>query len=219
MALGLGGCAVARPPASAMPDSAAMASAPRVDPPEPQLMRTLVAVSVVGFTGPGGKPFEVASRMSPADANLHRQIGMKTFALPLRRSAAALTQYPCSTCHQGTTVTARRNVPAHDNIRPVHPHFANGACTTCHVGSSVDQLVLPGGGTATLDQSYRLCAQCHASQVTAWAGGGHGKRLVSWGGRRVVMACTACHDPHRPALEARLPFPGPRIRRTSGGSR
>ena len=60
-------------------------------------------------------------------------------------------------------------------------------------------LVARTGERATLDESYRLCAQCHFAQADAWAGGGHGKRLDGWQGRRVVMACTDCHDPHAPA--------------------
>ena len=132
--------------------------------------------------------------------------------------ATSLRQYPCATCHQGARLTARRGEPGHDNIRPQHPRFSEGACTTCHVTGAVERLALAGGARTTLDHAYRLCAQCHFAQVNAWAAGAHGKRLVAWGGRRVVMSCADCHDPHRPGVEPRLPFPGPRIRRTSGGS-
>ncbi len=209
------GCAAGVPDAGHAPDSAVTV---RAEPPQPPLLRALVAVPVIGFTGPGGGSFEVASRLSGSDAVRHRQIGMRTFALPLRSSATGLRQYPCATCHQGTRVTVRPDEPRHDNIRPEHPRFAEGACATCHVSSSVERLALAGGETATLDHAYRLCAQCHFSQARDWAAGAHGKRLVAWGARRVVMSCTECHDPHRPGLEPRLPFPGPRIRRAAGGS-
>lgn len=199
--------------ARAMPDSVVAVQAV---PPEPPYLRTIVGVTVVGFTGPGGKPFEVNSRTSRSDAALHRQIGMRNFALPLRLSATTLTQYPCATCHQGATVTARRDQAGHDNIKPQHPSHAEGVCTTCHVSGAVDRLALAGGATTTLDHPYRLCGQCHYAQVNAWAAGAHGKRLVAWGGRRVVMSCTDCHDPHRPGTDLRLPFPGPRIRRAPG---
>lgn len=209
--LGAAGCAADAPRVEAAADTVVTV---RAEPPEPPMLRTLVAVPVLGFTGPGKKPFEVASRLSGSDALLHRQIGMRNFALPLRLSATPLRQYPCATCHQGAPLTARRGEPGHDNLRPQHPLYAKGVCTTCHVAGAVERLALARGATTTLDHAYRLCAQCHFAQATAWAAGVHGKRLVAWGGRRVVMNCTDCHDPHRPGVEPRLPSPGPRIRRS-----
>jgi hypothetical protein len=78
----------------------------------------------------------------------------------------------------------------------------------------VGRLRLEAGGTASRDHAYRLCAQCHFRQVESWAYGAHGKRLVGWRGRRVVMGCADCHDPHRPATVPRRPMvavqlPGP----------
>lgn len=214
MAAGVSGCKDRAAVVEAAPDSISTATA---EPPEPPMLRALVTVPVSGFTGPGGKPFEIASRLSGSDVPLHRQIGMRTFALPLRLSARPVSQYPCATCHQGTS---QRTVaqPAHDDVQPEHPRYAEGACTTCHVAGAVDRLALPGGATTSLDHAYRLCAQCHFSQANAWAAGAHGKRLIAWGGRRVVMSCPACHDPHGPGVESRLPFAGPRIRQSSGAS-
>jgi hypothetical protein len=63
--------------------------------------------------------------------------------------------------------------------------------------------------TVSMDQVHLLCAQCHYPEVDSWANGAHGKRLVGWRGRRVVMACTDCHSPHQPATELRTPYPGP----------
>jgi hypothetical protein len=68
-----------------------------------------------------------------------------------------------------------------------------------------------------LDHAYRLCAECHSPQVTAWAAGAHGKRLDGWRGRRVVMGCAECHDPHRPSLEQRIPFRSPTLPSGGGG--
>jgi len=208
------GCAADSRGGKALPDSAAAVRSE----PEPPIVATLVAVPVIGFTGPGGKAFETSKRTSGSDAQLHRQIGMRVFDLPLRRPATSLRQYPCATCHQGAAVKPQRGERFHGNIRLQHPSVAGGACTACHIAGAVDRLALADGDTATLDQAYRLCAQCHFAQANAWAAGAHGKRLVAWGGRRVVMNCTDCHDPHRPGVESRLPFAGPRIRRTSGVS-
>lgn len=212
--LGTSGCVPDASPGETAPDTVASV---RAEPPEPPIVRTLVAVPVSGFAGPGGRPFETSSRTSGSDAQLHRPIGMRVFDLPLRRPATSLRQYPCATCHQGAASKARNGEPGHDNIQPEHPAFSAGVCATCHVSGAVDRLALAGGATATLDHAYRLCAQCHFAQADAWAAGAHGKRLVGWAGRRVVMSCADCHDPHRPGAEPRLPFPGPSIRRTSGG--
>lgn len=186
--------------------------------PEPPGLRAVAAETAYGWSGPGGRPFEVALR-TPGDAShLHGQMGTKTFPLPLRTSELTLTQYPCTSCHEGAVGAGGPRGDAHRNIQPVHPAQTGAACATCHVSGAVERLALQSGETASLDQPYRLCAQCHFSVVDAWAAGAHGKRLQGWGGRRVVMNCTDCHDPHRPGLEWRIPFPGPRIPRSPGGA-
>ncbi len=113
-------------------------------------------------------------------------------------------------------LAARRVGDAHQNIKPVHPAQTGGACATCHSPTDVEFLALGSGERATLDHTYRLCAQCHFSQAASWAGGAHGKRLDGWQGRRVLMGCADCHDPHRPAVESRIPFRAPRIERVGG---
>jgi formate-dependent nitrite reductase cytochrome c552 subunit len=103
---------------------------------------------------------------------------------------------------------------AHQNIAPVHPAQTGAACSTCHAPDNVELLALKSGDRTTLDHAYRLCAQCHFAQADAWAGGGHGKRLDGWQGRRIVLGCADCHDPHSPALEPRTPFRAPVLERT-----
>ena len=112
----------------------------------------------------------------------------------------------------------KRIADAHQNIQPVHPKQTGALCSTCHAAENVELLALQSGERATLDQSYRLCAQCHFTQVDAWAHGAHGKRLDGWQGRRVVMGCADCHDPHQPALEPRMPFPRATHRANQGGT-
>jgi hypothetical protein len=183
---------------------------------EPGALPVVRADSVHTRTGPGGQPFEVALRAREPVAGHARRIGTRTFEIALRSDER--TSFPCSSCHgaRGTILRAERVADAHGNIQPVHPAESGATCATCHSASNVERLALSGGETASLDHSYRLCAQCHFAQVNDWAAGGHGKRLDGWRGRRVVMGCADCHDPHRPAVGQRIPFPGPGLRGQGG---
>jgi len=180
---------------------------------EPGALATVVADTAVGWSGQ--RPFEVASRTGGPEAGHSRLFGTITLPIVLRTRSPALTQYPCTSCHAGSRVTmaARRMPDVHHDIQPVHPDTSGAVCATCHAPEDASLLVLLEGKRAPMDQSYRLCAQCHFVQANAWAGGGHGKRLDGWQGRRVVMACTDCHDPHHPAAQSRIPFRAPVIER------
>lgn len=187
---------------------------------EPGALSTVDAVPVTGWTGPGGKPFEVAVRtLDPASAQA-RRFGTITLRVSLRTRAPDLGQYPCTSCHLGRRMVLAdaRIADAHENVQPEHPKQTGATCATCHAAENVELLALKSGERATLDHTYRLCAQCHFSQAEAWAGGAHGKRLDGWQGRRVVLGCADCHDPHAPVLESRIPFRAPRIGRTGGHS-
>jgi hypothetical protein len=164
-----------------------------------------------GRTGPGGRPFEATLRTADASGHLSRRIGMRTFDIALR--SEGVSQPACTSCHlpTGGIITEERTEGAHANIQPVHPSEGGSTCITCHAPRDVARLTLRNGETVSLDQAYRLCVQCHFAQVEAWSGGAHGKRLDGWQGRRVVLGCADCHEPHRPALEQRIPFPGPHL--------
>ena len=101
---------------------------------------------------------------------------------------------------------------------PFNPVETGAQCTTCHSYDNVATLTLERGDTASMNHAYRLCVQCHFAQGESWANGAHGKRLVGWRGRRVVMGCTDCHSPHQPATERRIPYGGPALPGALGGS-
>lgn len=180
---------------------------------EPGALATVRAAPVEGWTGPGGRPFEVALRSTDLESGHARRFGTTTLRITARESSTDLVQYPCTSCHLGRTVAMAdtRIGDAHQNIQPQHPALVGAVCSTCHSADAVDMLALRTGDRVGLDHSYKLCAQCHFGQADAWAGGAHGKRLDGWQGRRVVMGCTDCHDPHRPALTPRIPFRAPII--------
>jgi hypothetical protein len=221
----LAGCgraegAPAEPERAALPAEAAAGAAesPEFADREPGGLRTVAADTVIGRTGPGGKSFEVALRSSGEATHLTRPFGARSFDLGLRVRQRELGQYPCASCHVGTGFApdVDRAADAHRNVQPTHPRETGATCVTCHATEDVSKLALGSGERATLDHAYRLCAQCHSPQVEAWAAGAHGKRLDGWQGRRVVMGCADCHDPHHPATEKRIPFDPPRIARTAG---
>jgi hypothetical protein len=217
LAAAIGGCTEHRRPAW---DRRGPAAAADTAPPPPTTARTPgepgsdQTAPVQGWLGPGGRPFEVAVRSSEREPGQARRYGTITLQTSLR--ARPLGQYPCTSCHLGRKVVMaeKRVADAHRNIQPVHPKQTGALCSTCHAPDNVELLALENGKRATLNESYRLCADCHFAQVNAWAAGAHGKRLDGWQGRRVVMACPDCHDPHKPALEPRIPFRAPRIERT-----
>ena len=225
LALLLGCLAKTAPPRPAHPgDAAARDStggppAPRNDSLEPGALATVRAVPVEGWTGPDGRPFEVAVRTRDRESGHARRFGTITLRTTLRGSSPDLVQYPCRSCHLGRTVAMQdtRIKDAHQNIQPVHPKLLGAVCSTCHSPAAVDRLALKSGDFVGLDESYRLCAQCHFAQAGDWASGAHGKRLDGWQGRRVVMGCSDCHDPHRPAAQPRVPFRAPTILRGLGG--
>lgn len=200
------------PGADRVQDSGLAADAPTANR-EPGALKTVASAPVRGWTGPGEQPFEVALRTSEHQPGHARRFGSVTLQTALR--ARPLQQYPCTSCHLGRKlVMAGKRVPdAHQDIQPVHPEQTGARCSTCHAGDDVEQLTLESGERASIDATYRLCAQCHFRQTDAWAQGAHGKRLDGWRGRRVVMGCADCHDPHAPALAQRIPFRAPQLER------
>lgn len=178
--------------------------------PTPPELATVHGDTVVGRTGPSGEPFEVVTR-SPTRPGHDRRIGQRTFEISLRGSPS--TTDACSSCHRPgkPVIQAERIEDAHRYVLPKHPEESGTHCLTCHASDDVERLVLASGERVGLDHAYRLCAQCHYGQVNDWAAGTHGKRLDGWRGRRVVMGCADCHDPHQPAIDPRIPFPGPQL--------
>jgi hypothetical protein len=195
----------------ASPDPRHEAAPPRIA--TPPALAAVRGETVVGRTGPGGEPFEVAIHTSDRPGH-DRRIGRRTFEISLRGTPS--TTDACDSCHRPgrPVIQTERIEDAHRYILPRHPEESGTHCITCHAPDDVERLILASGERIEMGHAYRLCAQCHFQQVDDWAAGIHGKRLDGWRGRRVLMGCADCHDPHGPAIEPRVPFPGPQLPRT-----
>ena len=132
----------------------------------------------------------------------------------------------CATCHgtgEGTAESfAQRttNARAKDSPRSMHTEvvLAHGdlVCASCHEAGSPDQLHIAAGESFSLEESMRLCSQCHGLIRTAYDNGAHGGMRGYWDlqrGPRERNNCIACHNPHSPAHPQVIPVAGPKDKR------
>lgn len=147
----------------------------------------------------------------PAD---HEALEEEVYVLTRKED---LTLFPCSRCHTENLATLRAQSEAegrlkHWEITLDHASEQVMTCETCHnVEENVDALHTLTGQIVDFDQSYQLCAQCHASQFEDWVGGAHGKQVGGWAPPRVMQTCTDCHNPHEPEWDIRWPAVPPKV--------
>ena len=119
--------------------------------------------------------------------------------------------FECTECNTKPLSELREEAPldgkkAHWDINLKHAHASTMKCNTCHdMDHAPNQLITLQKDTLHFNQSYQLCGQCHSTQYKDWQGGAHGKELGGWSKPRVVKNCASCHNPHKPAFEARWP--------------
>jgi hypothetical protein len=118
-----------------------------------------------------------------------------------------MTQYACTNCHTEalTESNGKRSELMHVDIKLNHASSEVMDCRHCHNSNDINTLKLNSGKTINFNESYKLCMQCHFQQGKDWVGGAHGKRLHSWQGKRVILNCTECHNPHAPSFKQRFP--------------
>ncbi|WDE96241.1 hypothetical protein PQO03_11035 [Lentisphaera profundi] len=159
---------------------------------------------------------EVAHKLQGIKSHLVKMVGHKEFYVADRTSK--IGQFACSNCHQDELPDRQqqneRSALMHLDIKMQHANQAVMDCRTCHNAKNMDSLRLNNGDEVSFNHAYKLCSQCHFEQERDWAGGAHGKRLHSWYGKRVVMNCTECHNPHSPSFTQRHPKGRPTIPRT-----
>lgn len=128
----------------------------------------------------------------------------------IRSREATMDKFPCQRCHKVPLAQMKHDgkdgkAKAHWNITMKHAEQQVMSCSTCHLESDSNQLRTLGNHAVKLDESYRVCAQCHSKQASDWAGGAHGKRVGGWAPPRVAKTCAECHNPHSPAWDHRYP--------------
>ena len=142
-----------------------------------------------------------STKLVRADYDLSKQI-----FVPERTSI--LNGYPCNSCHTESIPKLKQGYDiqkAHWNINVLHAPANTMNCTTCHDDGNLNKLQSITSNEISLNQSYKLCAQCHSTQFNDWTGGSHGKKLGGWAPPTIKNNCVNCHDPHKPAFETRWP--------------
>lgn len=129
----------------------------------------------------------------------------QTFLIPKRKEH--IKSFNCTECHSEPLEKLKKGVgqKAHWDLKLNHANAQTMNCTTCHDGSDMDHLTSLTGQKIDLNNSYKLCSQCHTTQFKDWTGGAHGKRLESWAPPRASLTCVNCHNPHSPSFDSRWP--------------
>lgn len=150
----------------------------------------------------------------------------------------ALTKYPCTGCHDNSFIDrrVRKLVDEHPTLQFDHGNGRLWCYDACHNGRDMDHLVTLRRRQVDYDESYKVCGQCHFERQKDWTFGAHGRRagafadapkvperheqlkvedrsrIGHWKGERLLLNCTACHNPHSPAIRPFTPSPAPEVR-------
>ncbi len=122
--------------------------------------------------------------------------------------------YPCDTCHDpdDEMILDKRELEEDHEDRVLNHGGERFWCLSCHDAADRNQLRLIEGETISMDESAKLCGQCHFRNFKDFEFGAHGKRLGNWNGERVLETCAGCHDVHDPSIKPRKAKPPPTMR-------
>nr|VFJ63114.1 MAG: hypothetical protein BECKDK2373B_GA0170837_111912 [Candidatus Kentron sp. DK] len=190
--------------------SSMIAAAGMASPPETVTKTTAVPGNASPATG--GAP-SGAWAPDGAVAPFSGYAGAPDFEIVPRK--ANLRLYPCRTCHR---FLPDKPVPRKLVTALPHPNMLRHGkgrlwCLDCHDRGNKDFLYTLRGGGANYDQEHLVCGQCHYERHRDWYFGAHGKRMNNWRGKRVIVLCSHCHNPHDPVITPRRPRESPPVRR------
>ncbi len=122
--------------------------------------------------------------------------------------------WPCSDCHDPGDFDGTPRVLGEDH-EGFELHHGDGRfwCFGCHNPDDRDTLRDIAGRKVPYEKSWLLCGQCHEDKFRDFLHGAHGKRLQAWKGKRLLLHCVECHNPHDPAIKPRMPWRAPKVRR------
>lgn len=113
-----------------------------------------------------------------------------------------IEKFPCTKCHKTYKLGLVESSLNKDHPKLVFQHMPEVKnCALCHDAQNPNRLNLLTGVKISLDETFRLCGQCHGKIEYSWALGQHGRLGGSWSGMKTQLSCTACHDPHRPKFQ------------------
>lgn len=95
-------------------------------------------------------------------------------------------------------------------------------CTICHNPENMRSLKLASDQIVPIQESHRLCYQCHSGSYNLWNNGSHYANKTIPKNRNIMMSpelldnwndkwrkdntCTSCHNPHNPSELYQLPI-------------
>jgi len=126
----------------------------------------------------------------------------------IQKRKTNIKSYACSECHSKPVDQLHKSglgKKAHWDITINHADTKTMSCLSCHNSQDMNNLKSITGDPIDFNKSYKLCSQCHNSQVKDWVGGAHGKNISGWKSTRVSKLCVECHNPHQPQIAKRWP--------------
>ena len=149
----------------------------------------------------------------------------------LIRLKADLSDFDCYGCHDKGKAPPIRYDANHKIIVPKEhagtivmehgSHDRNNLCFNCHDELNLELLQTRDKRELKLFESAPLCGSCHGPTYRDWEAGVHGRTGGYWNeaaGQRTRQICVDCHNPHKPKIPGRKPFPPPHLLHPAGAA-
>lgn len=151
-----------------------------------------------------------ATDPNPSDLHFKGYADAPEFTVLSRKDH--LGHFPCEQCHQ--FMEPNPKVRELSSPHPVKLKHGEGRlwCLVCHHSEDRNTLRTQLNEKVDFNDAHIVCGGCHAKIHKDWYYGAHGKRVGNWQGKRELLNCTQCHNPHEPIIKSRKPKPPPLVR-------